>query len=431
MHPTDFTLHGVRVDTAAPASHKDGHRVSILHNTPLLENTASTGRKKYWQGFVVAECLDGQEVTVYTRTVSFQETKDGVSTLNVSTPKRIEGKNIGRSNETSPRAQAISEIDAHAERQRDKKYRGLGEAPVAERPLPMLAHSYDKRSHNVDWPAFVQPKLDGVRMLFDGTEGWSRMGKTYIPEVVAHLAVDLSDALPKGAPEGTHLVLDGELMLDHNQYSFQETIRIVKKYRGDDAPKLEYHVYDCLVVNEDGTQSSFSFPFQDRIRHLASLFQGQDDDGRYVWAHNADNLSLKAVPTFLCTDEAQMQAKHGEFVGQGYEGTMVRNLTGDYKAKHRTVDLQKYKDFVDEEFEIVGFTEGKGKDEGTVVFQCVTPGDEALPFMVRPRGTYAERAALYETGDKQVGKMLTVRYQNLTEDGIPRFPVGLAVRDYE
>ena len=30
-----------------------------------------------------------------------------------------------------------------------------------------------------------------------------------------------------------------------------------------------------------------------------------------------------------------------------------------------------------------------------------------------------------------VGKMLTVRYQGMTNGDVPRFPVGVIVRDYE
>lgn len=32
---------------------------------------------------------------------------------------------------------------------------------------------------------------------------------------------------------------------------------------------------------------------------------------------------------------------------------------------------------------------------------------------------------------KYIGKNLTVQFQNLTDAGIPRFPVGLEIRDYE
>ena len=41
------------------------------------------------------------------------------------------------------------------------------------------------------------------------------------------------------------------------------------------------------------------------------------------------------------------------------------------------------------------------------------------------------RKALFKYGRDYIGEMLTVRYQELTDDGVPRFPVGIAIRDYE
>ena len=37
----------------------------------------------------------------------------------------------------------------------------------------------------------------------------------------------------------------------------------------------------------------------------------------------------------------------------------------------------------------------------------------------------------YKDHEKYIGKMLTVRFQNLTALGVPRFPVGVVIRDYE
>ena len=50
---------------------------------------------------------------------------------------------------------------------------------------------------------------------------------------------------------------------------------------------------------------------------------------------------------------------------------------------------------------------------------------------MRPQGNYDERKKQYKEGKKYIGKMLTVKYQELTNDHVPRFPVGLAIRDYE
>jgi DNA ligase-1 len=119
---------------------------------------------------------------------------------------------------------------------------------------------------------------------------------------------------------------------------------------------------------------------------------------------------------------------HAEYVAEGYEGLILRNAKGVYKVKHRSNDLQKYKEFFDAEYPIVGFREGDGVEKGCVIWLCSAPAGQ---FAVRPRGTHQERQAAFAAGAAAIGKKLTVRYQELTNDGIPRFPVGIAIRDYE
>ena len=98
-----------------------------------------------------------------------------------------------------------------------------------------------------------------------------------------------------------------------------------------------------------------------------------------------------------------------------------------YRCNYRSHDLQKYKEFLEDEFLIVGFTQGDGRDKGTIIWICVTK--EGKEFSVRPRGTMEHRRKLFQTGEKYVGKKLTIIYQELTEEGKPRFPVGKDVRD--
>jgi DNA ligase-1 len=40
---------------------------------------------------------------------------------------------------------------------------------------------------------------------------------------------------------------------------------------------------------------------------------------------------------------------------EGYEGIMVRNPNSPYEISKRSSYLQKYKEFDDDEFEIIGF----------------------------------------------------------------------------
>jgi DNA ligase-1 len=134
------------------------------------------------------------------------------------------------------------------------------------------------------------------------------------------------------------------------------------------------------------------------------------------------------VPTHRCGSEAEMKTQHGIFVQQGYEGIMLRASKGLYKNV-RSVDLLKYKEFFDDEYEVVGFKEGEGGEKGCVLWTCKT--EKGTTFHCRPRGTREDRTELFQKGASYIGKKLTVRFQELTDDGIPRFPVGIAFRDYE
>lgn len=378
------------------------HEIAMerYYNTPVLVAEASKGNKKYWQGFA---CKN--DSGCYTQTESWQEKANGMpSKTLISAPKAVLGKNIGRSNETSPHDQARLEIMSNADRKRNKGYHEIGEK-AETRPLPMLAHSFEKRSHNVDWDGgvYVQPKLDGTRMLFDGRVGWSRQGKEYIPKVIAHLQINL--------PEG--VILDGELMLPQGEFTFQDSIRAIKKYRPGVSDKLVFHVYD--LCSEKGT-------FTQRTQAVAHMFY---DTKINLW----DNPGFELVRTFPVLSVHTIKNCHEQFVKEGYEGIMIRNASGLYKAGHRSADLQKLKHFMDDEYEIVSVGEGSGKEEGCAIFTCKTEAGQE--FNVRPTGTTVERQRMFNQGEELVGELLTVRFQELTDDGIPRFPVGVSIRDYE
>ena len=128
-------------------------------------------------------------------------------------------------------------------------------------------------------------------------------------------------------------------------------------------------------------------------------------------------------------------------VAQGFEGIMCRNLSGPYLFKNRSNDLLKFKAFEDAEFTIVGAKPGVSTEKGAIVFECSVSaigGDADSTFDVRPRGSVEKRRQMYLEKDRYIGKQLTVRYQPHTNDadrqndtGIPRFPVGIDIRDYE
>jgi DNA ligase-1 len=100
-----------------------------------------------------------------------------------------------------------------------------------------------------------------------------------------------------------------------------------------------------------------------------------------------------------------------------------------YEFGFRSNDLIKYKEFIDSEFLIIDVVEATGRDAGTAVFMCVT--EDGKTFNVKPQGSKQLRAEYISNREKFINKKLTVQYQGLSDDGIPRFPSGIAIRDYE
>ena len=119
---------------------------------------------------------------------------------------------------------------------------------------------------------------------------------------------------------------------------------------------------------------------------------------------------------------------YGEYVEKGYEGQMIR-LDGPYENK-RSPKLLKRKEFVDEEYTILGYEEGKGNRAGTIK-HFKFKNKDGRDFNSNVKGTFEYMAELLEKADELIGKEATVKYFNLTPDGVPRFPYVIAIRDYE
>lgn len=361
-----------------------------------------------------------------------------------------EGKNIGKKNETTPLQQCIAEtkrkwldkkekesyqetvpvVGAHSA-EHDKQIETTQEqedshiAPTAgKKYFPMLAHKFEPESstakkHTISFPCYVQPKLDGLRCIIyrDSFTGdirrQSRTGAYF--ETMTHVATALKPFFQK-FPD---VVLDGELYT--NDIPFEELSGLIKKKKLTENDfnrlfQIKYHIYD--IVDEKA-------PYYVRHENIKKMFA-------QLAASTAS--SPHELPPHICLVEtveaktvAEFKAEFSRFIEEGYEGIMLRNKGGIYRCNYRSHDLQKYKEFEEDEFKIIGFTQGDGRDKGTVIWLCETK--EGKEFTVRPRGTIENRRKLFETGKKYVGKMLTVIYQELTEEGKPRFPVGKDVRD--
>ena len=154
--------------------------------------------------------------------------------------------------------------------------------------------------------------------------------------------------------------------------------------------------------------------FKDRYKYLLSLEE-------YF-----NNTPVKIVKVKTINKTNEIDTLHDKFVKDGYEGIILRTPESPYEFK-RSKYLQKYKKFFDDDFEVVGFDKEIQNDIPLIVWKCKTKNGKE--FNVRPKGTNEERAKFYKEAKKYIGKKLTVEYQELTDDGIPRFPVGKNFRN--
>ena len=327
---------------------------------------------------------------------------DGKKTLE---RKAVQGKNLGKANETTPEAQAQSEAASKHRNKLERKYSLTVEAAKDPVFLPMLANSWEKCKKKVEYPVDVQRKLDGVRCMAswngDTVKLLSRGGKEY---KVAHISNQLAEFLPKD------LVFDGEIYVHGMPLNMIN--RLVKKPRPgpEGSSQLEYHVYDCFRMGETETE------WRERSEILFNAFV-------FDWKYELSKIVN--CQSWLAHSEEEVLKLQQQFIQEGYEGAIVRCLDGDYNLGHRSRKLLKVKSFLDAEYEVVGATKASGIQEGCVIWTCKTKdGDE---FNVAPRGTHDERRELYKRVDDFVGKLLTVRYA-WEHDGIPQQPIGIAFR---
>jgi DNA ligase-1 len=317
--------------------------------------------------------------------------------------KETFAKNVGRANATTAEEQAVAEVDALYTKRLDGEYhRDIADVNQARFFKPMLAAKWEDRLNKVEYPVYVQPKLDGVRCIANRDGLWSRTGKQIVS--CPHIEIAL-EPLFEADPD---LVLDGELYNHKLRDDFNQIISLVRKTKPTDEDLIdshdmvEFHVYD-LPSCED--------IYSVRRTELEQVLRYEDS-------------CLVFVQTDFATSQEDVDGLFGQYVELGYEGGIIRE-DRVYEQK-RSNGLLKRKDFEDSEFEIISIEEGKGNWAGyakRVIFR-LEDGRECGSGLAANQDTARE---LLANRDSYVGGQVTVQYFTRTPDGVPRFPVAKAL----
>ena len=251
-------------------------------------------------------------------------------------------------------------------------------------PPLLLAHTWECDTDLAGW--WQSEKLDGVRAYWTGDRFLSRQGNVY------HAPAWFTDNLP-------NVPLDGELWIDRK--AFQRTVSIVRRHdQSDHWREVRFVVFDAPAAKGG---------FEARQDFLATtLCEHQPQFARVL---NQDR----------CRGLQHLREELSRITSLGGEGLMLRQPGSRYEVG-RSNTLLKAKVFAELDAQVIEQLAGQGRHRGRMGALLVQLAN-GLRFNVGTGFTDAQREK-----PPTVGTIITVRYQELTDRGVPRFPSFVRAR---
>lgn len=377
--------------------------------------------------------------------------------------RNIQGKNIGKSNETNSIEQAEKQLES---RVKDKKKRGyldileedmrileyasseelekylkeyLPENRLDEEGFikPMKANQYFKSKKNwidpygqiwkdrkyfylqnpyepkekgaiaIDFPCFIQPKINGVRAFIyfteEGIKVKSKEGKSYNTlhhiEDFSNLNNDMFEY------EGQELIFDGELYI-HGE-ALQDISSAVKA-ANINTPRVKFVLFDLAIEGYTTLQ---------RLTIIKN----------HIKPKLNENTPIESIKTFIVNKDFTTQMLTQKFIEEGYEGSILRSKEEEYQFGKRTKYMVKLKRLISHDFTIKGvIPQPKNKKLGMYV--CSYKGKT---FKINPTQSEEYKALLLLNKGEYIGKKLQCSFYEWTNDNKPFHIIETTVRDYE
>ena len=410
----------------------------LLHMKVDLFKRDKSGKVRIWS-------IDHDNISYWTTSGIYPDGK-----MQKTAPTFVEQKNVGKANETSLEQQVLNEVSSKIQHQIDLGF--TYEIPDEEKRFEVsLANKYQDRveKNKLDFPYIVEPKLDGIRCYLKNCDGDIRMFSRKHKEFksVPHLAENrFIIEFFKKYPDA---ILDGELYNHALKNDFNKIVSLVKKTKPttedlEESKKIvEYHCFDSyypsapdlnyverkvnvgeVISDIRGTDVLFKETYVscEEVKVVGLFFIQQKANNEYGWWLNVVQTEEK-VDEYL---DNQLKL--------GYEGIMLKKHDVPYFFG-RSFDMLKYKRFKDAEFKIVDIEDGKGNKKGKAT-AVICVDDNGNEFKAGVTGTEEFAAEMFANKEAYIGKIATIKYQELTpmkdgKGGVPRFGKMTAIRDYE
>ena len=374
-------------------------------------------------------------------------------------------KNVGRSNETTAYEQAESRLKSRVNR---KKKRGYVELTLEQTAFvdrlnnleiieylspiisnerldeegfkkPMLAAQYYKSKK--DWldptgklwkdrkyyyilnphapkekgaiapkfPMMLQPKINGVRAflyLDENKQAKIKSKEGLIYDAPVHITDWANMNIDIFGSDGSY-ILDGEL------YIHGESLQVIQsavKARNLDTQRVKFTWFDIAIEG---------FSNKDRWQSIKTL--------KSIYIDKYLGLPIEVVSTKLVKTDETTQKLTDEFISQGYEGSILRNLDANYGFGSRKNNMLKLKRSISEDFMIIDvIPQSKRPDLG--MFLCSHNGVE---FTINPTFDLDGKIAIMLFPDTYKGKLLQTSFYEWTDANKPLHIIDTVVRDYE
>lgn len=407
--------------------------------TPTLYTHAKTGSVRFWRGGVF---MTDHQITKDTDLLTMQKIKadfngktkavrftiygqlNGKST--VTAPTIItEGKNIGRSNETTPFQQALSEVMSDYNKRLksgstktiEAKLEGFDQ--IISRPIENPHRVHIMLLHSLDWkkvvfPCYVQPKLDGIHavVVYNGSiDIYTRsLTKSLNQPHISKALSFLSEKKWRG------FYVTGELYI--HEMERQKITSWANRSDFNEKETLIFNVFDVFTPDE-------ALPFSKRLILAEEIVR------------EADSPFVQMVETLSVDNKSAAEKYYSYMISEGYEGLVVRNASSLYEygisKAIRSFGTMKWKVREDHEFTIIGFHDGIGKNKGLIIFEMETNTEfiekfcnskgEIMNFSVVPSWSAEERSQAFQIGQSYIGKKATVSFDISSESCVVVQPV--------
>lgn len=338
--------------------------------------------------------------------------------------KKTGGTNVNVTNVMGNRTKKnIKEVDNHRVKNLEMEITPMKaatwELKDTENPISVLPKVI--KYFNFDEGVYLEPKYDGYRCVArlqdDGEVSMTSNNRKQFPHFGKHRKELARLMKNKDFLDGIDCELYAHRITDSNGIGLNDVDRFSTIQSICGVSRSTPHEYEdqicCYVF--DLVDTTGKYDQDERFERLKKLFKG----------FKSDVVILSEIQIAYMTEE--VNDWHDKFALEGYEGIIIRDRSLRYEVGKRSLKMRKFKYFIDAEYTVVDVQVDKGVDKSQFVWVC--ENKEKKRFNVKPLGTQENKWYWYDNHTNYLGKKLTVKFQNITPDGIPRFPVGKGFRD--